>query len=141
MNQMSSNIKRSLRIMSCDVHILFSSKSKQTQKLHYTIQIWFDQTSRTIFHVSSDLNSSLESLFEERFDDNEMLNAIEPIPSTFSYLKIMSQGSLQRSSLDIFHLTHLMPDKFSFGCQNLQYHRQDQTGASGRSSHQTREAC
>ena len=96
-------------------------------------------------------------MFEERFDDNEMLNAIEPIPSTMSLTILFEnkvtvkhktyiclvylQGSLHRSSLDIFHLTHLMPDKFSFGCQNLQYHRQDRTGASGRSSHQTREAC
>ena len=32
----------------------------------------------------SSTSSSLESLFEERFDDNEMLKAIEPIPSTMS---------------------------------------------------------
>ena len=32
----------------------------------------------------SDLSSSLESFFEDRFDDNEKLNKIEPISCTIS---------------------------------------------------------
>ena len=43
--------------------------------------------------MSSDLSSSLESLFEDRFNDNETLNTIEPIPCTIS-LTILFENNL-----------------------------------------------